>query len=381
MEALGLAPAHIAHPVDPAMALEIAAMVMKALHQLLLVGDRLEIDHRQITTPREIAGFVEHIGDAAGHAGREIPPGLADDDDDAARHIFAAVIASAFDDCYRPGIAHGETFAGDAAEIALAGDRAIEQRIADDDPELRDDQRRLARRIDHDASAREALADIVVGFAFELERHAMGEARAGALPGGALELDVDRLVAKPVVAVAPRDDAGQHGAGRAVGIADRHVEPHMLAMLDRLLRLGDELAIEHAIETMILRLAAMDADAGRSLRLMEELGEIEALGLPMRDRFGAVEHLHLADHFVEAAIAHRRHPFAHFLGDEEEEIDDMLGLADEAFAQDWILRGDADGTSVEMALAHHDAARRDQRRGGEAEFVGAEQRAAAEAPP
>ncbi len=28
-----------------------------------------------------------------------------------------------------------------------------------------------------------------------------------------------------------------------------------------------------------------------------------------------------------------------------------------------------------MALAHHDAARRDQRRGGEAEFVGAEQRA------
>ena len=28
-----------------------------------------------------------------------------------------------------------------------------------------------------------------------------------------------------------------------------------------------------------------------------------------------------------------------------------------------------------MALAHHHAARRDQRRGGEAEFVGAEQRA------
>ena len=39
-----------------------------------------------------------------------------------------------------------------------------------------------------------------------------------------------------------------------------------------------------------------------------------------------------------------------------------------------ILRGDADGARVEMALAHHDAAERDQRRGGEAEFFGAEDR-------
>ena len=40
-----------------------------------------------------------------------------------------------------------------------------------------------------------------------------------------------------------------------------------------------------------------------------------------------------------------------------------------------ILRRDADRAGVEMALAHHDAAGRNQGRGGKAEFVGAEQRA------
>ena len=111
------------------------------------------------------------------------------------------------------------------------------------------------------------------------------------------------------------------------------------------------------------------------LRLVEQLGEIEALGLPVLHQRALVEHLHLADHLVEGAVAERGHQLAHFLGDEEEIIDHVLGLALEALAQHRVLRGDADRAGVEMALAHHDAAGRDQRRGGEAEFVGAEQRA------
>ena len=70
-----------------------------------------------------------------------------------------------------------------------------------------------------------------------------------------------------------------------------------------------------------------------------------------------------------------RHQFADLLGDEEEEIDDVLGLAGESPAQHRVLGRDTDRAGVEVALAHHDAARRDQRRGGEAEFVGAQQRA------
>ncbi len=88
-----------------------------------------------------------------------------------------------------------------------------------------------------------------------------------------------------------------------------------------------------------------------------------------------VEDFGLADHLVERAEAQRGHHLAHFLGDEEEVVDDVLGLAGEARAQDRVLGRDADRAGVEMALAHHDAAGRDQRRGGEAELVRAQQRA------
>ena len=80
----------------------------------------------------------------------------------------------------------------------------------------RHDRRRLRRRIDDDAAARQALADIVVGLAVEIERHAVGEPGAEALAGRAVEPDLDRVVGQARMAVAPRDLARQHGAGRAV---------------------------------------------------------------------------------------------------------------------------------------------------------------------
>ena len=76
---------------------------------------------------------------------------------------------------------------------------------------------------------------------------------------------------------------------------------------------------------------------------------------------------------LKRANAELGHQLARFLGDEEQEVDDVLGLAGEFLAQLRILRRDADRTGIQMALAHHDAAFGDQRRSGEAEFVGAEQ--------
>ncbi len=57
-----------------------------------------------------------------------------------------------------------------------------------------------------------------------------------------------------------------------------------------------------------------------------------------------------------------RHHLAHFLGDEEEIVDDVLGLAGEALAQHRVLRGHAHRAGVQVALAHHDAAGGNQRR-------------------
>ena len=63
------------------------------------------------------------------------------------------------------------------------------------------------------------------------------------------------------------------------------------------------------------------------------------------------------------------HPTHH-----EEVVDDGLGLARELGAQLGVLRRDADGARVGVALAHHDAAERDERRSGEAKLLGAQQR-------
>ena len=87
-----------------------------------------------------------------------------------------------------------------------------------------------------------------------------------------------------------------------------------------------------------------------------------------------VEHLDVADRLLERAEAERGEVLAHLLGDELEEVHDELGLAGELLAQLRVLRRDADRAGVEVADAHHHAAAHDERRGGEAELLGAEQR-------
>ena len=88
-----------------------------------------------------------------------------------------------------------------------------------------------------------------------------------------------------------------------------------------------------------------------------------------------VEPVHAAGHFLYRAEAHFGHDRAQFFGDEEEIVDHMFGLTGKARAQHRVLRRDADRAGVEMAFAHHDAACGDQRCGGKAELVRAQQRA------
>ena len=134
----------------------------------------------------EVGVFVEHEGDAAAHAGREVAAGGAEDDDDAAGHVLAAVIADALDDGDRAAVAHREALAGAAVEEGPAAGGAVEDHVADDDLVV-GAERRLAVRADGEDAAREPLADVVVGVAFELERHARRREGAEALPRAALD--------------------------------------------------------------------------------------------------------------------------------------------------------------------------------------------------
>ena len=94
----------------------------------------------------------------------------------------------------------------------------------------------------------------------------------------------------------------------------------------------------------------------------------------MLDGLLRLQAFHVADHFIDRAETELRHQLADFLRDETHEVHDVLRLAGEFLAQPRILRGHTRGAGVEMAHAHHDAADGDQRRGREAELLGAEQR-------
>src|SRR3546814_3888110 len=92
-----------------------------------------ELDHGRVAAFAKYLVRVPHIGDAAGHAGREVAPGFAQHDHRAAGHVFAAVVARALYHGHGAGIAYGEAFARHAVEIGFAGQRAVQYRIADDD--------------------------------------------------------------------------------------------------------------------------------------------------------------------------------------------------------------------------------------------------------
>ncbi len=91
-------------------------------------------------------------------------------------------------------------------------------------------------------------------------------------------------------------------------------------------RRRDQLMVERAREAVILLFLLRPRDVRRHLRLVEDAREVEAARLPVRDAGAHVEHVGAPDHLLERAKAQLRHQLAHFLGDEEEVIDDVLGL-------------------------------------------------------
>src|SRR5580693_3172869 len=168
------------------------------------LGNRFELDLTLIAEAGEAALRVPDIGNPARHSGREIAPRIADHDDHAAGHIFAAMIARALDDGGDTRIAHREALARDTLEIGLASDRAVQHGVADNDIFGRF-AARLGRLAHDQAPARQALAGVVVGVAVELQRDAVREERAKALAGIAAERRPDHALRQTGMAIAARD--------------------------------------------------------------------------------------------------------------------------------------------------------------------------------
>jgi len=221
--------------------------------------------------------------------------------------------------------------------------------------------------------ARETLADIVVGIAFELEGEPACEPGPETLPGSAGELHVNgcRLAALRDRSAWPTSPESIAPAVRSVlriVVTIRTGAPRSSAACACAIRRRSRI-----LGSCVLRLAFVDVHALRRIRLVEELREIEPLRLPVLDDLTLVEHLHLPDHLGKGAEAHRRHQLARPLRRRRrKKLMTCSVLADEALAQHRVLSRHPHRAGVEVTLAHHDAAGRDQRRGREAELVGAE---------
>ncbi len=137
----------------------------------------------------------------------------------------------------------------------------------------------------------------------------------------------------------------------------------------------DKVVVQCLVEAVILFFGMEARDALRHVGLMEHSGEIQSLGLPVRDACAHVEQVAASDQVLELANSHLRHQFAHFFGNEEEIVHHVFRLAGEFLAQRRVLCGHADRAGIKVAFAHHDAAFDHQRCGGKAEFVRAQQRA------
>ena len=224
------------------------------------VDDGLERHHLGIALGPEPALGIPYVRDPAAHARGEVPARGTQDDRAAARHVLAAVIADAFH--HRPGarVAHAETFRGDAPEVGLTRGGAVEDDVADQDLFLRAERART-RRIDDQAAPGKALADVVVGIAFHFERHASREPGAEALPRATLELEANRVVREHPRADAPDDLVGQHASHHAIDVLERQRGAHRLAAREGRLREPDQLVVEGLVETVVLGVHGIDAQA------------------------------------------------------------------------------------------------------------------------
>src|SRR5262249_6703297 len=119
----------------------------------------------------------------------------------AARHVLAAMVAGALHHRDRARVSYRKPLTGNAAEVALAADGAIEHRVADNDALFRHDPG-VGVGARNDLAAREALADVVVGLADKVKRDALRQPGAEALPGGAVKAQPNRIFRQAAMAVA-----------------------------------------------------------------------------------------------------------------------------------------------------------------------------------
>ena len=345
------------------------------LRLILRGGDPVGADELVVVAAEELVLQIEDEGLAAGHASAEILARGSEDHDGATGHVFATMVADSLDDGGAARVADTEALAGAAVGKEMPRDGPVHHGVADD-AVLFGNEAVIGERADNDLAAAHALADIVVPLAGEDEADTRRQEGAKALSGGAGEIKFESPLGKTLLAVLVGDLSGDLGGHGAVGVVDLVGELHGLGVADRLLGILKNDVVERLIVLGIVAVTRGVTDGRRVILhdILEEAREVDGVRLRVIGDVLLAEALGAADHLVDGAEAEARHDLADFLGDRVEEVDDILWLPLELAAETLVDRGDADRAVVEMALADIDAAHRDEGRGSEVVFLGAEQR-------
>src|SRR5262249_23492868 len=154
------------------------------------------------------------------HACGKVTPRRAKHGHPASGHVFAPVVTHGLDDRVDAGVADGEAFARHAADEHFAARSPVKSHVANDNVLLRH-KGGAGRRIQNDFSARQSLAEVIVGVALKREGHATRHESTKALARAALEGDLDRVFGQTFGTVAAGDFAADDGAYDAVDVPDR----------------------------------------------------------------------------------------------------------------------------------------------------------------
>ena len=240
------------------------------------------------------------------------------------------MVADAFDDRGRARIAHAEAFTGAAGCEHASARGAVQDRVADDGVLVRSKQGHI-RRHEHDLAAAHAFAQVVVGFAFEDQAHAVRREGAERLSRAAHHAHLEKwqwpharqlLVGRLQT---PRANlARDTRAYRAIAVPNdaRSLESGTLGedrggvtqerLVEGLLFVGTVVAcLDTASWLGAARIGIGEHGA--------EIDAIEDLGLPQQ--------VDPADRLVDRAQAKAGEQRANLLGQVDEEVDDLLGRA------------------------------------------------------
>ena len=266
------------------------------------------------------------------------------------------MVTHGFNDGLDAGVADTEALARHTADENFALGRTIQRDVADDHVLFRC-KGAGRRRIQDQFATAQALAEVVVGVAFEREGHALGHERTEALACTALEGDLDGVLRQAGGAALASQFSAGDGSGDAVDVADRQGRLDLFAPLNgrsaQRQQLGD---VQRLVDAMVLDHLAVTPHFRAGFRLVEDLAEVDALGLPVLDGLAGLEPVGATHHLGNGAEAQLGHDLADLLGDEAHEVDRVLRFAGEALAQFRVLGGDTDRAGVQVAHAHHDAA-------------------------